>query len=70
MQFSNAELKSIKADISRKDISITFVVGLEQLEEAEQLANFMGPDASDMNITIEPRQLPMLDVQIKSLRHA
>ena len=59
MKFATAIVKSIKADLDAKDISITFKVPWNDLDEALELAQYMGKDASDMNLDVTPRQLRM-----------
>ncbi len=65
MQFTAAEFTAVKADIDKKEIRITFAVPLDQLDEAEELTNFMGKDRQDMTVNITPRQLPLLDKEKK-----
>ena len=59
MQFTEAIAKSIKADLDAKEISITFRVPWESLDDALELAQFMGKDAQDLTLDVTPRQLPM-----------
>ena len=61
MQFNGAAIKSLKADLDKKDITISITVPFEQLDDALELANFMGRDRQDMTVTVTPRQLPMFE---------
>jgi len=59
-------IKSIKADISKKEISISFVVDMneENLAEAEELSQFTGKAASDVEVDITSRQIAMFKTKL------
>jgi len=50
--------KSLKADIAKKEITISFVADMtqENLSEADDLAFYVDKDAGDVEILITPRQ--------------
>ena len=53
--------KSLKADIAKKEITISFVADMneENLAEADELAFYVAKDAGDIEILITPRQQKM-----------
>lgn len=59
MKFYNANITGVKANLATSEITITAVVPMneETMSEAEDLAQYAGKEASDVEITIEPRQI-------------
>lgn len=57
-----AKTKAVKADLAKKEITISFTVdmGDEELAEAAELATYTDQDAGDVEIVITPRQYNML----------
>jgi hypothetical protein len=56
-----AKPKAVKADIAKKEITISFTLdmGDEELAEAAELATYTDADAGDVEIIITPRQYGM-----------
>lgn len=70
MIFRSATTKSVKADFSKGEITLTFTVPFDEDERdtASALAKYVDADAGDVRLEITPRQMAMLDrrVEIKS----
>lgn len=54
-----AKVKTVKADITRKEITISFVLPMykDNFEEANKLSEYANEDAGDMEIVVTPRQM-------------
>lgn len=57
--------KAVKADMAKNEITISFTMERtpENMEEAEQLAQYADKDHGDVNLVITPAQLPMFKRQ-------
>lgn len=65
MKFTDAKIKSVKADLAKGEITISFSVDLEQnQEDAEELAECADKKAGSVEIEINPRQMK-LKMEIK-----
>ena len=62
MKFVTAEVRSVKADLAKGDISITFRVSVEEQAYAEELAQYAGKDAGTVILTVEPRQMALMEM--------
>ena len=62
MRFSPAYVKSVKADIAKKEITFSFTVDFssENIEEAEALSKYIGEGAGAVQVLISPRQMSFL----------
>ena len=58
MLFNYANMKSIKADITKKEITVSFVVDMSQdnLSVSEDLSRYVDAEAGTVVIDIQPRQ--------------
>ncbi len=56
MQFPVAFVKSVKADVVKRKIRVTFELDLEVLEDAEELAHYAEKDASAVVLQVTPYQ--------------
>jgi hypothetical protein len=65
VKFGSAIVKSVKADIHKKEITISFSVDLNYMGEAQELAHYMGEDKSDVSLEITPRQLQLINTLVK-----
>jgi hypothetical protein len=56
-----AKAKSVKADIAKKEITISFVADMndENMAIADELAFFVDKDAGDVELKVLPRQIKM-----------
>jgi len=56
-----AKAKSVKADLAKKEISISFTMPMndENTETANELSQYVGKDAGHVELSITPRQIPM-----------
>ena len=68
MLFKNAQVKSVKADLAKKEITITLVVDMGAQPEAEELARYADPDAGQVMADITPRQMAMRDFSVTMTR--
>lgn len=61
MNFSDANVKGIKADIAKKRIVISFEVDMDKdnLITADELSLYVGNDSGYVDLSITPRQLPL-----------
>jgi hypothetical protein len=59
MQFKQAIVKSVKADLAAGSITLSFTIGMEERKAAEELAFFVGKDAADLTLDISPHTVPM-----------
>ncbi len=61
MNFSDANVKGIKADIAKKRIVISFEVDMDKdnLITADELSLYAGNDSGYVDLSITPRQLPL-----------
>jgi hypothetical protein len=61
MKFSYAKVKSIKADIAKKEITVSFLVDMtqENLAISDQLSGYVDPDAGTVILDIFPRQMKL-----------
>ena len=57
-----ARVTGIRADVAKQELTLTFKVRLdeESLSSAKQLAPFTGEDAGDIELSISPRQMVLL----------
>lgn len=60
MQFI-AQVKAVKADLAKKQITMSFTVDMteEDAATADELAFYVDKDAGDVELTVLPRQLKM-----------
>lgn len=73
MKFSHAQVKSIKADIAKKEITVSFLVDMtqENLSISDQLSGYVDPDAGTVVLDIFPRQMKLdMPVSVKSFEVA
>lgn len=56
MKFGSAIVKSIKADVHKKEITISFALSMQYLGVAEVLAHYIGEDKGDVILEVTPRQ--------------
>ncbi len=72
MLFQTANIKSVKADLAKGEITVSFVVDIDQenMETAHALAVFADNDAGDVEVTIHPRQLRLnlSDMTVEGIR--
>lgn len=62
MRFANATVNSVKADLAKKEITLTFRVDLSEEEPAEELARYVDVEsAGTVELNIKPRQLSLTD---------
>jgi len=61
MKFEIAYVKTVKADVAKREITIALVVEMdeENLALAEQVARFAVKDAGSVMLEIDPRQMTM-----------
>ena len=61
MEFPQAKVKSIRADLVNKEITISFTVGLneESQRAAEDLSQYVDKDMGKVEVRIIPQQLPL-----------
>jgi len=53
--------KSVKADLVKNEITLTFVLDLDEgnMTEAQELAPYCAEDAGDVELTVLPRQISL-----------
>lgn len=71
MKYTHAKVKAIKADIAKKEISVSFTVDMtqENLDISSRLSDYIDPEAGTVVLDIFPRQLNLnlsTSVEIKS----
>lgn len=57
MQFTDAKVRSVKADLAKGEITLTFVVDADEMSTAEELAMYQAADAGKVVLRVEPRQM-------------
>ena len=67
-----AKAKAVKADIAKREITISFTFNMddEELAIAEELSQYVDKDAGEVELLITPRQLPMFPVAQSALAGA
>jgi spore maturation protein SpmB len=62
MEFPQAKVKSIKADLVNKEITISFTVSLNDDSQAaaENLSQYVDKDMGKVEVRVIPQQLPMV----------
>ena len=68
MKFGSAIVSSVKADLSKKEITISFKMDIHYLEEAEELAHYVGEDKGDVELVVTPRQTQMISTITKVVK--
>ena len=66
MKFKKAWIKSLKADIAKGEIVVSFTVDLKAIELVETLRPFTGEDATAVTIEILPHQRPLWDEMVSN----
>ena len=53
--------KSVKADLVKNEITLTFVLDLDEgnMVEAQELAPYCAEDSGDVELTVLPRQISL-----------
>lgn len=64
MILDDSKIKSVKADIAKQEITISFVVDMtdENLTISKELSVYADKDLGSVDITITPKQMALLDV--------
>lgn len=59
--------KSVKADLVKNEITLTFVLDLDEgnMTEARELAPYCAEDAGDVELTILPRQISLFNKKVE-----
>lgn len=58
MKFTEAEVKGVKADLAKGEITLSFVIPIDQQAAADDLAKYVGENG-EVELVVTPRQLPM-----------
>ena len=66
MLFKNSYVKSIKADIAKGEITISFVITLsnESMQLAKELSAYVIEGAPDLQLSVNPRQISFKSFEI------
>jgi hypothetical protein len=59
MLFKLAKVMSVKADIAKREITLSFVVDFGELATADELAGYQAPDAGTVVLEVIPRQMKL-----------
>jgi hypothetical protein len=67
MEFKNVEVKSVKANIGNKELTLTFALALDEasLAEAQELAVYDDKEHGRVDLTIVPKMPPLIPVNSK-----
>lgn len=70
MDIKYARVKSVKADMAKNEIQISFSIGLndEDLQACRKLANLVGTDTPLVDLSIKLPQIDLFNVEVKTFR--
>jgi hypothetical protein len=65
MEFPQAKIKSIKANLVAREITITFTVAInaDSQAAAENLCQYVDRDMGHVDVSMVPQQLPMVGME-------
>lgn len=71
MQFNGAYIKGVKADIAKREITLSFVIDMNKttLPIAQDLSVYADGRHGSVDLTVLPRQMPLLDDMVRSLKN-
>lgn len=59
MNIALAQVKSVKADIHKKEITISFTMDMSNLDVADEIAEYIGQETGAVSLDITPWQMSL-----------